>query len=75
MFVRQHDAHEFLIYLLEGLQKGLNRAPESHRRIQWDDDELYIERLRYTLTTLQLNSQKTTLLLATISTLKLCETS
>jgi ubiquitin carboxyl-terminal hydrolase 2/21 len=29
---REHDAHEFLIYLLEGLHEDLNRVPERKKR-------------------------------------------
>jgi len=44
---REHDAHEFLVYLLEGLHEDLNRVREKKKRyidssdqvetIRWDD--------------------------------------
>jgi ubiquitin C-terminal hydrolase len=48
LFYSQHDAHEFLIYLLEGLNEELNRIQEKKKR--YIDCSNEVETIRYCLT-------------------------
>jgi len=41
----QHDAHEFLIYLLEGLHEDVNRVRVKKKRVLDSSDE--VEHIRY----------------------------
>jgi len=45
MFYSQHDAHEFLIYLLEGLNEEVNRIQEKKKR--YIDCSNEVETIRY----------------------------